>query len=78
MENYEDDITLARFNTGVSAFGPRFQRGLGTFQKIEDYREDASGVIELVVDYGVEDIADFAVSVEQWRGARRLNRIWNR
>ena len=78
VDEYEDDISLAPFNTGVSTFGPRYRRGLSTFKSIQDYREDAGSVVELAVDYSVENIADLATSVEQWRGRRRLNIVWHR
>ena len=78
VDRYEDDITLASFNTGVSAFGPSHQRGLSTFKSIQDYGDDAWGVVELAVDYGVWGLDDLVISVEQWRGSQRLNRIWNR
>ena len=78
VDEYEDDISLAPFNTGVSTFGPRYRRGLSTFKSIQDYREDAGSVVELAVDYSVENIADLATSVEQWRGRRRLNIVWRR
>jgi len=77
VDQYEDDITLASFNTGVSTFGPQYRRGIGTFRKIQDYREDAGGVVELAVDYSVDNLAELAISVEQWRGRQRLNRVWH-
>lgn len=78
VNEYEDDITLAPFNTGVSTFGPRYRRGLSTFKDIEDYREDARGVVEVAVDYGVKNIADLAITVEQWQGESLLSRVWSR
>ena len=75
IRRHHDEVTLATFNAGVTAFGPTYQRSLDTFQSIEDYflNPRRAGVVELAVDYHVPDIDDFKLTVEKWRGNRPLN-----
>ncbi len=78
VERHQNDITLAPFNTGVSSFGPQHQRGIDTFKSIQDYASGAYGVVELAVDYSVQDIAELAISVDQRQGHRFHANIWRR
>ena len=80
IQSHYDHITLAPFNTGVSSFGPRFKRDIHTFQTIESClsRNQVGNVVELAVDYHVQDITDLAISVDKWRGTTFQRTIWRR
>ena len=57
-------ITLSPINSGVSAFGPAYQRDPGTFKPIQSYPITQLGrVVELVVDNHVHDVAELTISV---------------
>ncbi len=77
LARHADRITLAHFNTGVSAFGPKFMRGADTFMSIPDYPLGTihTEVVEVVVDYHVPDVAEFTLAVEQWKGDRLHRRL---
>ena len=79
VERHSEHITLASFNTGVSSFGRKYRRGIDTFQSIEDFPmgTPSSEVVEVVVDYGVPDIAECTLAVEQWMGAVLQRTIWS-
>ena len=80
LELHQDEVTLSPFNSGVSSFGPPFPRNADTFQSIEEFDIGAhrDGVVEFAVEYSVPDIVDLSVSVEEWRGNRRIREIWRR
>lgn len=80
LERHADRITLALFNTGVSSFGPQFQRGAETFLSIVDYPlgTEYREVVEVVADYHVPDITEFTLAVEQWKGNRFQQEVWRR
>ena len=79
VERYSESITLAPFNTGVSSFGRKYCRGINTFQSIKDFPlgTQYSEVVEVVVGYGVPDIAEFTLAVEQWKGPILQHTIWS-
>lgn len=78
LDRYQDDVTLAPFNSGVSSFGPSFPRNANTFECIDDFNIGAhrNGVVEFAVEYSVPDLIDLAISVEQWRGNRLITEVW--
>ncbi len=80
IERHYDHIILAPFNTGVSSFGPRYKRDINTFKRIEEFLREGhfSNVVELAVEYHVQDIADLAISVEKWRGTEFQRTVWQR
>ena len=73
-------ITLADFNTGVTAFGPRHPRGPDAFKTIEDFPlgNGNPGIVEIVAEYHVPDVAEFTLKVEQWRGRELQCTVWRR
>ena len=73
-------ITLADFNTGVTAFGPRHPRGPDAFKTIEDFTlgNGNPGIVEVVVDYHVPDVAEFTLKVERWKGRELQSTVWQR
>jgi hypothetical protein len=52
-------------------------RGPGTFRRIADHPQN-DPVVELTVDYAVLDTAELVFAVSRWRGAARLETIWER
>ena len=78
LRRHGDRVTLAGFNTGVTSFGPRHRRGTETFKSIEEFPLGAgdSGIVEVVADYHVPDVAQFTLKVEQWRGRDLIGTVW--
>ena len=78
LEVHQNDVTLSPFNSGVSSFGPPFPRNADTFQSIDEFEISAhrDGVVEFAVEYSVPNMVDLSVSVEEWRGNRRIREIW--
>ena len=52
-------------------------RGPATLRCIADHPE-GDPVVELTVDYAVLDAAELLFAVSRWRGAERLETIWER
>ena len=79
VEAYTDQITLCRINSGFARFG-QGKRNFATFKRIEDYPlgTKKNTPKELAVDYGIPDIAEFAISVQRWKGNELLKVIWER
>jgi hypothetical protein len=75
IDNHSDRITLSNINSGFVYYGG--QRGRDTFMSLADF---PSGHIvwELAVDYSVDDIAQLAIRVEEWKGDQKLGVIWTR
>lgn len=76
---YHDRISLCHMNSG-NTFPMPHKRGRDTFLPIADYPVDARGrphkpVVELVVEYGVPNIADYVVSVRRMRGNQVLSTL---
>lgn len=69
LDRHSERITLTSFNTGSVGRG-RKRRGRDSFQTIQNYcpLNSRNEVAEVVIDYGVPDIAQFTLSVERWRG----------
>jgi hypothetical protein len=78
---YAERIRLAHINTG-NTFPYPANRGLNTFKTIEDYptRRDrvtpAPEIVELVVEGGVPDIAEYVLRVDRMMGANLLGTIY--
>ena len=75
VELHQDDITLSRINSGFALFR-RGRRGSNTFKSIKEYQHKE--VVEVAVEYLVPNIADLAVSVEQWKGSALQEVVWQR
>ena len=75
LERYADRVTLSSINSGSTYYDPEKydspkSRGLQTFKRIHDY--NLPYIAELVVEEGVQDITDVALTVEKWI-AHRIN-----
>ena len=84
VDKYQEIIWLSHINSGSAIFGTG-RRGEYTFKRINQYpfeemkkkkKEDA--IVELAVDYGVEDISDYVIRVEEWIGQMPVRMIWKR
>lgn len=83
LDRYADMVTLSPFNTGFAH--DNRSRGIGTFKTLEEWPQTREAV-ELAVDYGVPDIAKFAIDVTEWKGiwekgekkCEPLRKIWPR
>lgn len=69
---YRERILLCHMNSG-NTFPMPHARGRGTFAPIENFPVASNGrplkpVVELVVEYGVPDIAQYVISVDRMRG----------
>lgn len=80
---HAEQITLSPINSGSTVFG-NGRRGVQTFKSIDDYPYDdrkkarKEPLVELAVDYSVDDIARFTLKVEEWKGPSMLKIIWSR
>jgi hypothetical protein len=83
IEDYADQIRLAPYNTGTTAYEPP-PRGSETFRPIEDYpfeewrangRGRREAVVELVVSGRLTNIRDYLIQVERRRGVQLLKVI---
>jgi len=81
---YENKIWLSRINSGAAIFGVG-RRGIDTFKRIRDYpyeenrkkrKDDA--VVELAIDYAVNDISKFTLRVDRWSKGKWIKTIWKR
>jgi hypothetical protein len=75
LERYADKVTLSSINSGSTYYDPEKydrpkSRGLHTFKRIQDY--NLPYIAELVVEEGVKDITNVALTVEKWI-AHRIN-----
>jgi hypothetical protein len=84
VENYRHQITLSPMNSGNTRPYPH-KRGRNTFLSIADYpyREERrkrprEPVVELAVEGGVPDIAEYVTEVAEMQGNTRLRTIWKR
>ena len=79
---YIERIAVCQINSGFAKpmFGKVTRRSFESFQSIERRAETGrlSGLAELTVDYAAPDVWRFVMSVESWRGKRRLGTIWRR
>jgi len=71
VNRYSEKITLSPINSGAT-FGGGL-RGITTFKKISEYDFDTArrkkgkdAIVELAVDYSVDDIAEMVLNVEHW------------
>jgi len=71
VRDFRDKITLSPINSGSTIFNPS-PRGNQTFARIEDYsyagRPKGERAVELAVDYGVSNIADYVLRVTEMQG----------
>ena len=79
-----DRMALSPINSGT-VVSPRGRRGRGTFASVADYpfeehrkRRPGDPLVELAVDYGVENICRHVVRVERRRGAEPPETVWER
>lgn len=72
LDRHLATVTLSDQNSGSLHSGKI--RGPDTFKQISAYR--SRWIAELAVDYGVLDVADFTLRVEEWRGDNTLGLIW--
>ncbi|MES2178016.1 MAG: hypothetical protein V4550_09145 [Gemmatimonadota bacterium] len=80
IRKYAARITLSPINSGCTKPMPQ-PRGLSTFRRVADYPFDAmlakrgargDPIVELAIDSGVGDIAQYVIRVEQRRGPEVL------
>ncbi len=83
VKKHEREIWLSRINSG--AFFGSGPRGIGTFKRINDYpfeemkkKQKQDAIVELAVDYGVKDITEFVIRVENWKGHTPVETVWNK
>lgn len=70
-------VSLSGINSGATFSMNPASRGPGTFRRIADHPQN-DPVVELTVDYAVLDTAELVFAVSRWRGAARLETIWER
>lgn len=82
VEDYNKKIWLAHINSGSAIFGTG-RRGIYTFKQIADYpfeelkkRKKEDAIVELAVDYGLPNIVDYVIRVEEWIGNKAEHLIW--
>ncbi len=73
VERHFGCITLSDINSGFVYHGG--QRGLDTFKTIDEFPSSKT-VWELAVGHSVPDIAELAISVEEWKGNNKIRTIW--
>ena len=79
------NVLLSPINSGATLFSPQ-PRGLDLFKPVGEFpfaerkrtRTDANNVVELVVRYGVPDVAQHVLAVHSVRDQTVLGRIWCR
>jgi hypothetical protein len=77
---YAERIWLCHMNSGKTWPIPH-ARGIDVFRRINDYPANANGkpvkpVVELVIDHGVPNIADYVLEVRCMRGDKVLGSLW--
>ena len=84
VQNYSHRITLSPMNSGNTRPYPH-KRGRNTFLSIDNYpysqerkKRPREPVVELAVEGGVPDIAEYVIEVSEMRDGRRLRTIWKR
>lgn len=85
MARYGDSVELAPYNTGSMHTPNAPRRGKDVFVAVDDYpyeewrvKRGRSGdaVVELTVPYGVPDIRDVTLRVENWSGGEFVDTIY--
>lgn len=74
VERNLERMWLTGQNTGSTL--SKKQRGRNTFSRVREY--DAPWVTEVAIDYGVRDIADLIIRVEEWSEDRIIREVWSR
>lgn len=80
FEQQLNRITLSRINSGSTFYSP-VPRGRETFLPLSGYPQAwwrARRLGEVAVDYGIPNIADMVISVEEWEGSSKLRTVWRR
>lgn len=75
INKHKDEITMSDINSGFVYYGGK--RGRETFKRIQDF-PGGHRVWELAVEYGVPDIADITVRVEERKCDIISKIIWER
>lgn len=86
VERELDRITLAPINTGATLYPSASPRGSDTFKSIPDYpleeyvrwRGTKNAIIELAVDYEVQNVEEIALLVECRQGRKKRTTLWAR
>jgi hypothetical protein len=81
-----DRITLAPINTGATLYPTASPRGTDTFKTVVDYpledrvrwRGAKDAIIELAVDYELQNIEELALLVQRRQGNEALETLWSR
>jgi hypothetical protein len=84
VEKYRPQITLSPMNSGNTRPYPH-RRGRDTFLSIADYpyraerrKRPREPIVELAVENGVPDIAEYVIEVAEMQRSVRLRTIWKR
>lgn len=72
LSRHADKISLSHMNSGSILNGQK--RGIDIFKSISDY--NYLKVWELAVEYSMPDIVEFTISIEEWRGNKKIRNIW--
>ncbi len=80
LEQRLNQTTLSRINSGSTVYVP-VPRGRETFLPLSEYPQDwwrARRLGEVAVEYGIPNLADMIISVEEWEGSSKLKTVWER
>lgn len=83
LERCAGQVTLSPMNSGATKPFPH-SRGLNTFLPLRDYpfderhRRGLEPVVELAIEYGVPDIVNFLIRVEEAGAGRPASTVWRR
>lgn len=80
LEQMLNRTTLSRINSGSTVYVP-VSRGRETFVPLSEYPQDwwrNRRLGEVAVDYGIPNVADMVISVEEWEGSSKLKTVWER
>ena len=80
VNRHGDKITVSPINSGATFGGG--MRGRNTFSRLPDYdfetawrKKKKDAIVELAVDYTVDDIADMVLTVEEWYEGKIIKKI---
>ena len=84
VKKHQKSISLSHINSGAIICG-NHRRGTGTFKRIMDYPFDEmkkkkgdEAIVELAVDYAVNDISELVIRVEEWMENKPIQLIWEK
>lgn len=84
VEQYEDRIWLSPMNSGSTIYSP-LPRGINTFRRINDFpfddrkkqgRAKGANVVELLIDHGIPDVANYVLAVHKVKNDEIVEEIW--